>query len=327
MNNIVLETHNLTIGYRRPDKIIADGLSLSLGQGELVCLLGPNGAGKSTLLRTLTGMQPPLGGHVTLLGERVDKMPAQQLAKRLSVVLTERVDLGTMSAYGVVALGRHPYTDWMGRLSEQDKEVVQGVMEAVGAAGLANENIAELSDGQRQKIMIARALAQEPKVMVLDEPTAFLDLPHRVEVMRILRDLAHREGKSVLLSVHDLDLALRSADRIWLMSEDVPIEVGAPEDLILNGAFERAFQREGITFDAEVGAFEVKRPQGKRAVAVSGEGLYAVWTRRALERVGFVVDDGASVQIKVLKGEPGVIWQSAGAEYHSIYEMLSALNR
>ncbi|MEP7291461.1 MAG: ABC transporter ATP-binding protein, partial [Chloroflexota bacterium] len=173
----ILQTDDLAIGYGgRAPQIVAEGLDLTLRPGELVCLIGANGAGKSTLIRTLAGMQAPLSGGVRLMGNDVHKLPANQLAQRLSVVLTERINPGLLTARTLVALGRHPYTDWAGRLTARDEAIVREAIAAVGATALAERQIGELSDGERQKIMIARALAQQPALMILDEPTAFLDL-------------------------------------------------------------------------------------------------------------------------------------------------------
>ncbi len=306
----VLSADDLAIGYapvRRPPHIVAEHLQLALHAGELVCLIGPNGAGKSTLMRTLAGMQKPLYGQVKLLGDDLSTMPVTALARRLSVVLTERVDPGLLTGYALVALGRHPYTDWSGRLSVADETVVQWAVAAVGAGALAGRYMHELSDGERQKMFIARALAQEPAVMLLDEPTAFLDLPRRVEIMQVLRKLAHNTGRAVLLSTHDLDLALRSADRIWMLASGGMLYTGAPEDLVLNGAFEQAFQGEGVAFDRQTGSFRLTALQdANMPVALVGEGIAALWTRRALERAGFTVVDTeeAAITVVVSGAEP-----------------------
>jgi len=287
----VLTTQDLAIGYargRQPALVVAERLDVALHAGELACLIGPNGAGKSTLMRTLAGMQSALRGSVWLAGEAVADLAPRELARRMSVVLTERLQTGPLSAYALAALGRHPYTDWTGRLTERDEAVVRWALEAVGAAPLAARPVDELSDGERQKVLIARALAQEPLVMLLDEPTAFLDLPNRVEMMRVLRQLTRETGRAILLSTHDLDLALRSADTIWLLPRGAPLRTGAPEDLVLDGSFEAAFRGEGVRFDRQTGAFAVITPAAGE-IALEGEGLPAAWTRRALERVGFRV--------------------------------------
>ncbi|QPC82253.1 ABC transporter ATP-binding protein [Phototrophicus methaneseepsis] len=284
----ILQTHALAIGYkasRQPAITIAQDLSLHMQRGQLVGLLGPNGAGKSTLMRTIAGMQKPLQGQILLNGADVHQIPAHDLAQHMSIVLTDRPNLGLLNGYALVALGRHPYTNWMGQLSEHDEDVVRWAVEAVGAEDLADKPVMELSDGQRQKLMIARALAQETELILLDEPTAYLDLPRRVEIMALLRHLAHDTGRAILISTHDLDLALRSADRLWLMSGGT-IHTGTPEDLVLNGAFEAAFQSEGIAFDRQTGTFSLGTAP-HTAVYVGGDGIAATWTRRALERAGY----------------------------------------
>lgn len=298
----VLQTFDLAIGYGKPrcdspadvsrqTTVVASRLNLHLQAGEMACLLGPNGAGKSTLMRTLAGMQPPLAGRVEIAGQDVQAMRSTQLARLLAIVLTERVDAGNLSAFELVALGRHPYTDWMGRLRKSDCMAVEKALKAVQATSLRWRPVNELSDGERQKVMIARALAQEPVVLLLDEPTAFLDLPRRVEIMAMLRELTRTTGCAILLSTHDLDLALRSADRIWLLETGGVIHTGVPEELVLNGAFAAAFRSPGVEFDIAQGVFRLQRPQCGAAV-VHGEGLYAHWTTRALERIGFEVHSG-----------------------------------
>lgn len=324
----MLTTENLAIGYEngRSQTLVATNLHLALKPGRLVCLLGPNGVGKSTLLRTLAGMQRPLRGTVRLNGEDVHALPPQSVAKRLSVVLTERIDVGMLSAYALVALGRHPYTGWGGKLSAADERIVQDAIAAVSAEQLANRYVNELSDGERQKIMIARALAQSSQVMLLDEPTAYLDLPRRVEIVQILRRLAHRSSRAVLLSTHDLDLALRSADEVWLM-ENGRLHVGSPEDLVLDGTFAAAFASEGVTFDAEKGAFAIaNQPKGR--IGLSGSGLAATWTARALERAGYEIargDNAAPYGVEITEDGLALVGEKGRIKVGSIAELLEAL--
>ncbi len=330
----VLSTTDLAVGYhvaRKPAVTVVDHITVDLLAGELVCLIGPNGAGKSTLMRTLAGMQAPLAGNVHLMGDDITNLNPRELARRLSIVLTERIDVGVLSAYTLVALGRYPYTGWMGDLRPEDEQVVQDAILAVGAAELAHRNVGELSDGERQKIMIARALAQEPAVMLLDEPTAYLDLPRRAELMTMLRRLARESSRAILLSTHDLDLALRNADRIWLLPKGGHLLVGAPEDLVLSGAFETAFKSEGVQFDAYSGSFRSDYP-ASGIVDLSGEGLPALWTLRALEREGFcVVRDGQQSPIQVTVGLQGQtpVWQinmnGRQQTSTSLYEVISLL--
>lgn len=287
----LLKTRGLAIGYRKHRYqvcIVAKDIDVTLSAGKFVCLLGPNGAGKSTLIRTLAGMQMSLSGMIFLNGDSLHELSALVLAKRMSLVLTQRVAVGMMPVMSFVALGRHPYTNWTGRLRREDEEAVCRAIADVGIESLAHRPVCELSDGERQKVKIARALAQEPRVMILDEATAFLDLPHRVELMTLLKRLAHESGRAVLLSTHDLDLALRSADSLWLLPPGGPIQEGVPEDLVLNDAFSATFSDGGIAFDKGSGAFVVAgRKQG--TVALHGDGVPAMWTYRALERAGYHV--------------------------------------
>ena len=335
MSNSILKTHNLTIGYKTSQKTIrnvASNISTSLQTGELVCLLGPNGAGKSTLLRTLAGMQPPIAGEVKLLEDDIYKLPPQELAKRLSLVLTEKIDVGMLSAYALVSMGRYPYTDWWGKLSSEDENIINWAIKSVGAVNLAQRNVSELSDGERQKIMIARALAQSPMVMLLDEPTAFLDLPRRVEIMQLLRQLARDTNQAILLSTHDLDLALRLADKIWLLGINGILHVGAPEDLILSGAFADTFRSEGVEFNIFSGEFNLNIPY-KGEVKLIGEGVAAIWTIRALERVGFTVLQGgksAQITVEVISSPQEVFWKvrkyKAVSTHYSLYEVIKFLS-
>ncbi len=322
---VVLNAEALSIGYAK--KVVAAQLDLTLYAGELVCLLGQNGAGKSTLIRTLAGMQAPLNGRVLLMGHDVRRLDARALAQRLSVVLTERVDVGALTVYDLVALGRYPYTDWTSRLQPDDKAAVARALEAVGASDLAYRPVGELSDGERQKAMIARALAQEPALIILDEPTAFLDLPRRAEIMFLLRDLARASGRAILLSTHDLDLALRTADRVWLLAQGTLTD-GAPEDLVLSGAFASAFQNEGVVFNISEGAFHVERPQ-RTPIRLVGEGVQRVWTARALERAGYAVVDASPDWVEVSAGAGGVRYRSQHGgsvrEYDTIYALIAGL--
>lgn len=333
----LLKTIDLTIGYytgRRTQRVVAEHVAVRLHPGELVCLLGPNGAGKSTLLRTLAGMQPPLQGRVELLGADLHRLQPCELARRLSVVLTERTDAGALSARTLVALGRYPYTDWSGRLTPTDETSIDRALMAVGALALAERPVGELSDGERQKVMIARALAQEPMLLLLDEPTAFLDLPRRVEIMGLLRRLARTTGRAVLLSTHDLDLALRSADRLWLLPLGGGLlQAGVPEELVLAGAFQTVFHSAGVEFDPHTGAFHFQQPR-VGLVELNGEGLAALWTRRALERLGYAVNvDGERqpvVRITVLDRQVPDRWRIERGEdscgCRTLAELLDSLN-
>ncbi len=291
-----LTATELSIGYshRGQETCVAKALELALKAGEFICLLGPNGAGKSTLIRTLAGMQAPLSGSLKLQGQMVHRIPPRARARMISVVLTEALPAGMIDTYSLVALGRHPYSGWLGGLDDTDKERIEWAFQAVGADGLEGRQISELSDGERQKVSIARALAQEAKVMLLDEPTAFLDLPRRVELMSILRNLAHREQMGLLLSTHDLDLALRFADRLWMITTDGKLIQGYPEELAMSGEFARIFANENLDWDAERGSFRAHKTPWLLAT-LSGTGAAALWTRRAFERLGLGITEDSTL--------------------------------
>ena len=207
-----ITTNRLTVGYRG-HRVVED-ISLSLPCGRLVCLLGPNGAGKSTLLRTLCGFQPPIAGTVTISGSDITTMSAAEVARLVSVVLTDRPLTPSLTDAEMVGMGRAPYTGFWGRLSDDDRRLVSEAMQTVGIDSLATRRMGQLSDGERQKVMIAKALAQHTPVIVLDEPTAFLDYPSKVAVMKTLARLAHDEGKTILMSTHDLELAAQLGDEL-----------------------------------------------------------------------------------------------------------------
>lgn len=331
----VLQAEALQIGYkqgRNEHVSVARDLNLQLKKGELACLVGPNGVGKSTLLRTLAGLQPMLSGKVTLLDKPLGKYHPRELAKTISVVLTEQVNVGAMRAFDVAALGRHPYTNWLGGMARQDEQAVREALAAVGAAPLSERFFNELSDGERQKVMIARALAQEPLILLLDEPTAFLDLPRRVVLMQMLHRLAHQLGKAILVSTHDLDLALHSADMVWLMDMSGNMKVGAPEDLVLGGEFAHAFTQQGVRFDNKTGNFSFSS-KTERRIALSANGLARLWTTRALQRAGFEVVPIQMIQdefVEVAEIDGELVWRlhraGRAVDHSSIYALLLSLN-
>ncbi len=329
----LLETHGLAVGYGHSGKgphVVVDGIEIALRRDEFVCLLGPNGAGKTTLIRTLTGVQPQLAGSVLLAGTPLETFSPRMLARRMSLVLTQRVTVGMMPVVTLVALGRHPHTDWTGRLGPQDEQAVWNAIADVGIEALAYRPVGELSDGERQKAMIARALAQEPELMILDEATAFLDLPRRVELMHLLGRLAHSGNRAVVLSTHDLDLALRCSDRLWLLPCGGPLIEGIPEDLVLSDAFGRTFEAAGVRFDKRSGAFSLDNaPFG--TVALRGDGVPGMWTYRALERSGYrVVKDGeAELCIQVTQDNGSITWtiQEGCVSYQSLEDLLNDLAR
>ncbi len=233
----------LSTGYRSKHKttVVARDLTGAICSGELTCLIGANGSGKSTLLRTLSAFLPPLGGEISLLGRPLRDYSDRELSKVIGVVLTERVSLQNMTVEELVGMGRSPYTGFWGRLSKEDHAQVDAAITMVGIDNLRGRMIQTLSDGERQKVMIAKALAQETPIIFLDEPTAFLDYPSKVEILHLLHRLSREAGKTIFLSTHDLELALQIADRLWLMDRERGIRIGVPDELVRDGSLDRFF--------------------------------------------------------------------------------------
>ncbi len=240
----IIQLRSLSIGYSLgygKQKLVAEAINQNLHEGEITCLLGRNGAGKSTLIRTISGFQPPLSGEILINGKNLYKLSENERAQSVGVVLTDRTNAGGITVFDLIALGRHPHTGFFGGLKEKDKAEIQASMEKVGIVEKSDAYVSELSDGERQKAMIAKALAQECPIILLDEPTAFLDINSRIETMELLRNLTKKEKKCVLLSTHDVESAVRMADNFWLMAKKYPFTSGSPEELISSGVFDDFF--------------------------------------------------------------------------------------
>ncbi len=267
-------------------KAVKSNIEMELHTGEISCLLGLNGSGKSTLLRTLCRFQPALKGEILFYGKSINKYSQSNLSRMVGVVLTEKTNAGGITAYELVALGRYPYTGFMGNLKENDHRIIASSLEATGMAHKAKYYVSELSDGERQKIMIAKALAQECPIIILDEPTAFLDVTSRIETIALLRKMAHEKHKTVFLSTHDIDSAIQMSDRIWLIDREKPIISGAPEDLIMKGEIGKYFDKENIFFDINTGKLNTTITK-RRPVGVEGDFTTSFWIGNALLRNGF----------------------------------------
>ena len=253
MNDETIRLTDVSIGYktRQGLKTVATGITASIFSGELTCLLGRNGVGKATLLRTLAGFQPKLGGSIVIDGRQQEDYTARELAQRLGVVLTERPDVQQMTVWELVAMGRSPYTGFWGRLDHDDELMVKQAISQVGIDELAQRQVTTLSDGERQKVMIAKALAQQTSIIFLDEPTAFLDYPSKVETLLLLRRIGREARKTIFLSTHDLELALQVADRLWLMDDATGLSIGTPAELAQKGVLATFVERaSGVSFDA-----------------------------------------------------------------------------
>jgi len=239
----ILKINELSIGYGKSSRVkpILSRINLSAGTSQLISLMGANGTGKSTLLRTICGIQPALSGEVLIEGQSIHNLSVRQLATLLSVVLTERIQPGYMTVSNLVAMGRHPHTDWRGRLLQKDLDATNHALEITGLNLLSNHYPHTLSDGQLQKAMIARALAQDGHLMLLDEPLIHLDIPSKREIVKLLQRTARESGKTIIMATHELELSLKTADRLWLIDNHRKIIDGTPEELIANGVISATF--------------------------------------------------------------------------------------
>lgn len=258
MPNTILKTETLSIGYKtkKVTTVIAKNVNITLKKGELIGLVGANGIGKSTLLKTLTNVQPAINGTISIHYKTIENYNSIELAKVMSLVLTETIASKNLSVFELVALGRQPYTNWVGKLSETDSKIINNAISQTNLNDLKNKKCFELSDGQLQKVMIARALAQDTSLIILDEPTTHLDMYHKAYVLKLLQNLAKETGKTILFSSHEIDLAIQLCDQLIVMTKDGIIQ-DTPKNLIKQGAFNSLFPKDLIVFDEVIGSFRV----------------------------------------------------------------------
>lgn len=304
----VIELKELSIGYsvKKETKVVAEQITSAIFSGELTCLLGANGVGKSTLLRTLTAFLPKLSGKVLIQEQEIEDYSEKELARLIGVVLTEKPDIRNMTVRSLIGLGRSPYTGFWGTLTKEDEAIVDQAISMVKITNLAHRMIHTLSDGERQKVMIAKALAQETSIILLDEPTAFLDFPSKVEIMQLLHQLSRETNKTIFLSTHDLELALQIADKIWLMDKENGIRTGTPEDMSLNGSLSSFFARKGIVFDQDTGLFRVGN-EYDRQMRLTGHGQKYAMIRKALSRNGIMASRQADSNTLIEVTDTGII--------------------
>ena len=314
-----VQVNNLTIGYQDSNttKIVAESINLSLQSGELVCLMGPNGIGKSTLLRSLTGMQPNLAGSIEIDGIELTKIKGKALAQSVAVVLTERPSIGLMTVTETVAMGRYPHTDWQDNHTAEDKQFIEQAIQKTGLEERANDRVMELSDGFAQKTFIARALCQDTPLIILDEPTVHLDVKNKAEIMRLLKKLSAEEQKTILLSTHDLELALAYADKLWLFGEE-GLKAGLPEDLFLDGSVFNTFGDLGVPYETEL-------ISSTHSVTLGGEVDLQDMTKKALTKHGIEVRDSAIIQVVVHIDQGNYSWSIEGHEdvFNSLAELIA----
>ena len=253
-----IEVHNLSIGY--PDREVARGISFSIGRGEVVALLGRNGCGKSTLLQTVTGTLPSLGGRVLINGRELNEISRRQMAREVSVVVTDNARDSYLSVLETVELGRHPYTGFLGSMSAADHRIVDEAIASVGCRHLSGRNVGTLSDGERQKVSIARALAQDTPVMLLDEPFSFIDVAARLELLALLKEIARKGSRSIIFSTHDVAQAFRYADRLLCFTTDGRVVCGSASEMVAGNIPEHLFDTASVVFDPALMDYRLKTP-------------------------------------------------------------------
>ncbi|MDD6047000.1 MAG: ABC transporter ATP-binding protein [bacterium] len=269
-----LKTENLSVGYS--GKVLIHDINLSVERGKILTLIGPNGAGKSTILKTITKHLEKIAGVVTIENQNISKWSNKELAKRLSVMLTERISPELMTCEQVVAMGRYPYTNHFGALTPEDKRVVQESLRLVRAEELANRSFSDISDGQRQRIMLARAICQDPEIIVLDEPTSYLDIRHKIELLDILRKMAAEKNVAVVMSLHEIDLAAKISDQIICIKGDRIELFGTPEEVFSDARISELYEIKTGSFNTLFGSVELMAPAGEPKVFVlagAGKGI------------------------------------------------------
>ncbi len=313
-------------GSGKRKNVLLPPLSASASPGELISIIGRNGIGKSTLLRSLTGIQDIHGGKVFFNDREISNYTGNELAHTTGFISTEQVRISNMTVFDLVSLGRYPHTNWLGTLDGDDLQIISDAMEKTSVIRFSDKYVAGLSDGERQRSMIARLLAQDTPIMLMDEPTAFLDIRSKFEIMHLLHELSHLHGKTIIITTHDLDLALRYSDKIWLILDD-GIREGAPEDLLADRLFERLFDSDIIKFNSGEGTYIFKAvPKG--SIHVEGDMFLRQCTEKAVIRAGFSVTDVRAGDYIQITGNRKWILNLKGnrKEYSSIYDLMRDLN-
>ncbi|MDR0722298.1 MAG: ABC transporter ATP-binding protein [Treponema sp.] len=287
--NPLLSTISLDAGYGK--RAVVENLDVHVLRGQTICLIGPNGSGKSTVLRTLAGILAPVKGAVYLGQREIGRITPAEKAKQLALVLTERLNVNMTSAREIVALGRSPHTDFLGRLSPEDHRMVDEALETVGALDLGERNFTSLSDGEKQKVLIARALAQDPELVILDEPTSHLDIKHKIEVIQILNRLSRERGMTVIMALHDIDIAAKNCQTLLLVKNGKVLAQGKPEDIIGENTIGELYDIEGAAFDRVTGALEVCNEKAPEVFVAAGAGT-GPSVYRILSRLGYGIATG-----------------------------------
>jgi len=269
----IIEIKSLSVGYGR--KVVVSNINQQIVRGQFVALIGPNGSGKTTILKTLSRLISPLAGSVYIDGRGLMDLASDEIAKRVAVVLTERPNPGLLTGYEFVSLGRYPYTDLFGRLSKEDEDKIREALRLVHAEYLSDRYFGELSDGEKQKLILARAIAQDPKVIFLDEPTLHLDLKNRIEILNILHMLSRKKGITIISSIHELDIALRISDIVWLIKDGRILDAGPPENIVDERKINELYELKEVCFNSILCNIELKlsgNGSGRPIFVIAGAG-------------------------------------------------------
>jgi len=318
----IISLDHFSIGHHRENALLSE-LKLTVNRGEMVALIGRNGAGKSTLLKSMIGLLAPLDGMCLLEGLPFADYTLPQRARRVSFVSSQITQLPALSVGELVGLGRMPYTGWMGRMSPEDRALIKQALDEVQMTSFSERKLDCLSDGERQRAMIARAFAQDTPLMVLDEPTAFLDIPNTYELIRLLSRFRDG-GRSIVYSTHDLETAMQCADKMWVIHEGRILE-GAPEDLGMSGLFNELFSTSGISFDEQAGRFLFSGKERGHVSLEGGEEKALRWTSNTLKRLGFRLDKGAGKRIRIEYSNDEYSWilqkKGGSLRFESLYTL------
>ncbi len=290
MEQIYVQTEDLSVGYH--GKVLLSDIALKVKCGEILVIIGPNGAGKSTIIKNIIREMHPIGGNIYIKERKSDEFTSREYAKTMSVVLTEKIKTEMMTCRDVVAMGRYPYTNYFGKLTSEDEKIVTESLQKVSAIDIADKDFSQISDGQRQRIMLARAICQKPDIIVLDEPTSFLDIRHKIELLDILQEMAVKDNVAVIVSLHEIELAAKVADYVMCVGADKTIEFGRPESMFTDERISRLYGLTQGTYNSLYGSAELKRPQGTPHVFVVGGAGTGIYIYRELQRAGMAFSAG-----------------------------------
>lgn len=325
----ILSFNDLEIGFDtgKVRRSLLRPVKGSAYEGELISLVGRNGIGKSTLLRTLTGLQESLGGEIYLDSRNLREFKRVQLSEQVGYISTEKVSVSNLRVYDLVSFGRFPYTNWLGNLNKTDDEKIKEAVKNTGLNDLVWRSVNELSDGERQRAMIAMTLAQDARLMVMDEPTAFLDINGKYEIMHLLYEITRSRNKTIIFSTHDLNIAISQADKVWLLTNNGLIE-GAPEDLMLAGEFDNLFDNSKVKFNKHDGSFNLRNIE-KGVIGITGKGALKYWTEKALTRAGYRILNSGSDLIVEVPSDTDTEWKlhkpGKTIRFNTIYELICCI--